>query len=69
MNCAALGCGKKAGSARPFCLGHWRALSADLQVPSQRTNARIFLGKRDGYIAEVPPRRVVLTDVPGSESD
>lgn len=69
MNCAALGCAKKACGTCAFCLGHRRKLPADLQAPLQRTNARVFLGKLDGYLADVPPRRVVLTDVPGSESD
>lgn len=74
MICAALGCGKPAAKKKMFCMKHWRKLPTELRPGEDFTatgtdfrEAVIFLGKKDGFLADVPARRVELIDVPEQE--
>lgn len=62
--CAALGCGKPA--APTFCATCRKKLPRDLRADNKAVEAVVYLGKKDGYLAAVPDRPVVLTDNPGT---
>lgn len=52
MRCSALGCQKKPGRNGVFCLACWRRLPEELRGPAAAQQARVWLGKKDGYLAE-----------------
>jgi hypothetical protein len=65
--CSALGCGDGVSTeGRPLCDLHWRKLPKALRGRIGEENglrdAVVYLGKRDGYLAEVPERRATITE-------
>lgn len=59
MACAALGCSKVPGKSGLFCTKHWRDLPENLRGPAAAQDARVYLGRKEGYlVAHNPATRI-----------
>ena len=72
MRCAALGCHRHTNTSASvknglFCRIHCEKIPPDFRAPNKYREAIAYLGKLDGYLVDVPKRRVTLTDNEGGE--